>query len=372
MAVIAWALLPGKIAQGHLGFPCYSWTMSINPQKEQKKTMKRQLLLIATAFVLASGMAIAGTKIVVTGMGPDAVRQIREAAGDATVVAADSARLAAEVVDAEAIIGTITPELFKAAPKLRWVQVYSAGVERYHFSELINSDVVLTNCKIIQGPNIADHALGLLLALTRDLYRIIPKRTNEEWDRGEYRPIELRGKTAVIVGVGGIGMQIAQRAHAFDMKVIGVDPKDIPLSYFIERTVRPDRLDSVLPEADVVFMAAPLTTESQGMMSRRQFGLMKKGSYFIAVSRGRTYDTDALVEALDSAVLAGAGLDVTNPEPLTKGHPLWKRQNVIITPHIAGQSDGVQGRRLALILENTARFRRGEPLLNVVDKKKGY
>ncbi len=334
--------------------------------------MKRQLLWITVAIVVAASAGFAGTKIVVTGMGPDAIRQIQESARDATVVGVEASRLAEQVADADAVIGTITPELFKAARKLRWVQVYSAGVERYRFSELVGSDVVLTNCKIIQGPNIADHAMGLLLALTRDLHRAIPNRAREEWNRGEYRPIELRGKTAVVIGVGGIGMQIAQRAHAFDMKVIGIDPKDIPISYWISRIVPPDRLDSVLPEADVVFMAAPLTPESQAMMGRKQFGLMKKRSYFIAVSRGRTYDTDALLEALRSGVVAGAGLDVTDPEPLPKGHPLWKRDDVIITPHIAGQSDAVQGRRMALILENVGRFVRGEQLLNIVDKKKGY
>jgi len=154
--------------------------------------------------------------------------------------------------------------------------------------------------------------------------------------------------------------------------VIGVDPKDVPLNYFVSRVVPPDRLEAELPEADVVFMAAPLTSQSQGMMGSRQFGLMKKGSYFIAVSRGRTYDSDALLQALKAGRLAGAGLDVTNPEPLPKGHPLWKLENVIITPHIAGQSDGVEARRMALIVENVTRFVRGEPLLNVVDKKKGY
>ncbi len=334
--------------------------------------MKRQLLWIAVTILVTAVAGFAGIKIVVTGMGPDAVRQIQEAARDATVVGVETSRLAEQVTDADAIIGTITPELFKAARRLRWVQVYSAGVERYCFPELVSSDVALTNCKIIQGPNIADHAMGLLLALTRGLHRAIPSRAQEEWNRGAYQPIELRGKTAVVLGVGGIGTQIAQRAHAFDMKVIGVDPKDMPLNYWISKIVSPDRLDSVLPEADVVFMAAPLTPESQGMMGRKQFALMKKRSYFIAVSRGKTYDSTALLEALSSGDLAGAGLDVTDPEPLPKGHLLWKCDNVIITPHIAGQSDAVQGRRMALILENVGRFVRGEQLINIVDKKKGY
>lgn len=330
--------------------------------------LRRWFLLLA---VSAAAVA-AQKKIVVTGMNPDAIHAMQNVSPNVKVVSADREHMLEQVADADAIIGTIDPELFRAAKNLKWVQVYSAGVETYRFPEFINSGVTLTNCKILQGPNIADHAFALLLALTRDLNQIIPMRTTEEWGRGKYHPVELRGKTAVIVGLGGIGSQIAQRAHAFGMSVIGVDPKDIPLNPYVSRMVPPDRLDTVLPEADVVFVSAPHTPESEGMLGPRQFDLMKKGAYFIAVSRGKLYDTNSLVKALDSRKLAGAGLDVTNPEPLPKGHPLWKFENVVITPHIAGQSDRVPERRLQLILDNIARFDRGEPLLNVVDKQKGY
>jgi phosphoglycerate dehydrogenase-like enzyme len=312
-------------------------------------------------------------KIVVTGLNPEAVRELQAAAPGATIVAATQDRLAAEVADADAILGTINANLLRAGKKLKWAQIYSAGAETVLSSaEVRDSPLVLTNCKIIQGPNIADHAMAMLLALTRDLHRTIPDRPNETWRRGLYHPVELQGKTAVVVGVGGIGMQIAQRASAFGMKVLGVDPKDISYTPIVQRFVPPDRLDTVLPEADVVFVAAPHTRESEGMIGARQFELMKKGSYFIVVSRGRLYDTDALVKALDGKRLAGAGLDVTNPEPLPKGHPLWKFENVIITPHIAGQSDRIQERRMELLKENVRRFAAGEPLLNVVDKQKGY
>jgi phosphoglycerate dehydrogenase-like enzyme len=329
--------------------------------------------LILLAGILAAPVVLAQTKkIVVTGMTPEAVRELQAVSPAVQVVAGETSRLAEQVADADAIFGTINPQLFRAAKRLKWVQVYSAGVDPYRFPDFLNSNIVLTNCKIIQGPEIADHALALLLSLTRSLHQVIPARTTEEWRRGQYRPIELRGKTAVVVGLGGIGSQIAQRAHAFGMTVIGVDPKEIPYSPYVARSVFPDRLDSVLPQADAVFVAAPLTPESQGMIGARQFNLMKKGSYFIAVSRGRLYDSDALVKALDEQRLAGAGLDVTNPEPLPKGHPLWKFENVVITPHMAGQSDGIQARRMDLIKENIARFAKGEALQNVVDKQKGY
>jgi phosphoglycerate dehydrogenase-like enzyme len=245
-------------------------------------------------------------------------------------------------------------------------------VENFLFPEFQRSDVVLTNCKILMGPEIADHAFALLLSLTRGLNRAIPGRAGGELRREDFHPIELRGKTAVVVGVGGIGSQIAQRAQAFGMTVIGVDPKDMPLNPYVSRMVYPEEIDSVLPLADVVFISAPLTPKSQGMIGPRQFELMKKSAYFVAVSRGKVYNTDALVKALDSRRLAGAGLDVTNPEPLPREHALWKFENVVITPHIAGQSDNVNTRQLELFKENVARFVSGRPLVNVVDKQKGY
>jgi len=328
---------------------------------------------VTAAVLLVTGLLAAQSKkVVVTGLRAEAVEELKAAAPGLTLVMAEGERLAAEVADADAILGTISPRLLAAGKKLRWVQIYSAGVERYLSPELRANPIVVTNCKIIQGPNIADHAMALLLALTRGLYRTLPAQKTEEWTRGQHRLIELSGKTAVIIGLGGIGMQIAQRASAFGMRVIGVDPKDIPYTPLAAKVVPPDRLDEALPEADVVFVSAPHTPESEGMMGRRQFELMKRGSYFIAVSRGKLYSTAALVQALDSKHLAGAGLDVTDPEPLPKGHALWKFENVLITPHIAGGSDRVQERRTALLKENLRRFAAGEPLLHMVDKQKGY
>ncbi len=336
--------------------------------------MSKHLTLALAALAAAGPLAAAeGKKIVITGLKAAEVEEVRASApAGVKVVSAEGANLAAEAADADAIVGTINPALIRAGRNLKWVQILSAGIERYRSPELLASNLTMTNAKIIQGPNIADHALAMLLALTRGLNRMIPERASEEWKRGERGLVELRGKTAVIIGVGGIGMQIAQRAKGFDMKVIGVDPKDLSYTPLVDRMVPPDRLDAVLPQADVVFVSAPHTPASEGMMGPRQFERMKAGAYFIAVSRGKLYSTDALVKALDSRRLAGAGLDVTDPEPLPKGHALWKFDNVIITPHVAGNSDQVQGRRIELVKENIRRFAAGEPLLNVVDKQKGY
>ncbi|MBI1895893.1 MAG: D-2-hydroxyacid dehydrogenase [Acidobacteria bacterium] len=329
----------------------------------------KALLLLLTCTLLAPAQ---NRKIVVFGMAPDAIKDLASASSEVALIAGDQENGPRQVADADAIFGTISPELFRAAKKLKWVQIYSAGVERYRFPEFINSNVTLTNCKIIQGPEIADHALALLLGLTRNLDNIIPEMKTGEWSKGRHRLIELNGKTAVVVGFGGIGSQIGQRAKAFGMRVIAVDPKDLSFGPQFDRAVKPDRLDTVLPEADVVFVSAPQTPETTAMFDERRFGLMKKGAYFVIVSRGPIYNTDALMKALDSKHLSGAGLDVTNPEPLPKDHPLWRMENVIITPHVATVSDRVQERRMSLLKENIERFAKGEALINVVDKQKGY
>lgn len=320
----------------------------------------------------------AQTKKVIANLPPEFVKELAVSAPNVRIVAARGAALAKEIEDADAIVGVaLTPELLKSARQLKWLHISSAGVESHGrqtglFPELVESDVVVTNAKNVYGPQIADHAFAFLLALTRKLNLSIPRQQLEEWPSGRDGMFELNGKTAVIIGVGGIGSQIAQRAFGFGMKVIGVDIRDIPTSNIIQRVVPPDMLDSVLPEADVVFVSVPNTAKSEGMMGARQFELMKQGSYFIAMSRGKIYDHAALVKALDSRRLAGVGLDATDPEPLPKGHALWKFPNVIITPHVSGGSDNLEARLTFLVKENIRRFGAGLPLLNVVDKKAGF
>ena len=340
----------------------------------------RALLLSAFVPVLALGQGSLPSKKVVfmsnQRLSESDIQELRRAAPSLNIVFPARDQLNTEIVDADAIVGGINREQFLSAKKLKWLQITSAGVENYLTSipELKNSQVTMTNMKIVQGIEIADHALALLLALTRRLDVAMKDRETETWrPLAQYGPpLELHGKTAVVVGVGGIGMQIAIRAKAFGMTVIGVDPKDIPYMPFLDRTVWPDRLDTVLPEADVVFVSAPHTPETDRMFKAEQFAKMKKGVLFIAVSRGKLYDNMALVDALKSGHVAAAGLDVTETEPLPKGHPLWKTGRVIITPHIAGRSDGEGPRYFELWKDNLIRFAKGEPLRHTVDKEKGY
>ncbi|MCC6291846.1 MAG: D-2-hydroxyacid dehydrogenase [Bryobacterales bacterium] len=332
--------------------------------------------LCSFVLVLGSPAQAQVKKILTVGQPPEVVADWQSASNKVKIVNVTQDRVMQEIGDADAFVGVISPAQVQAGKQLKWVQITSAGVEnvlhRSGSTALRDSGIVVTNNQIVQGPEIADHALAMLLYFSRRLNVYSADRLTENWRRGRFEGIELRGKNAVVIGLGGIGQQIAIRAWAFGMNVVGVDPEDIPMSPFWQKVVKPDQLDEVLPGADAVFISAPHTPLSHKMMGPAQFELMKKDSYFIAVSRGGLYDLPSLVKALDSGRLAGAGVDVTDPEPLPQGNSLWKFSNVIVTPHIAGRSDQDRSRMLGTVKENIKRFGEGKPLINVVDKQKGY
>jgi phosphoglycerate dehydrogenase-like enzyme len=270
-----------------------------------------------------------------------------------------------------------TAEFVHAANRLVWVQAQSAGVERYLAVPGIasNDRVVLTNLRAVHGPTIADHAFAMLLALTRDLPVHLAGKSEGRWQRegsDTLEPIALQGRTLLVVGLGGIGSEIARRGDGFGMRVIATRRSDDPAPSFVERVGKPTDLLAMLPEADVVAICVPLTPETEHLFDRAAFAAMKRRSYVINIARGQVIDTDALVDALKSGHLAGACLDVTDPEPLPADHPLWDFPNVVITPHVASRAELTQERGWAVFRENLRRFDAGEPLLNVVDKTAGY
>jgi len=264
----------------------------------------------------------------------------------------------------------VTPELIKlASPTIRWIHSSGAGCEGFFFPELVESPITLTNGKIIQGPEVADHAFALLLSLTRNLCFYQSGRMPASLPR----PIELWGKTAVVIGGGGgIGLLIAERAAAFGMDVVAVDSELVHMTSFIKRQFHVGQLHEALPLGDVVFMAAPATNMSRGMIDSSALNSMKKGAFFVNVSRGATVVTEHLVTALQDGWLAGAGLDVTEPEPLPENHALRTMANVVLSPHVAGPSDQNRQRSMELVKRNIGHFVRGEALLNVVDKQRQY
>lgn len=300
-------------------------------------------------------------------------RRIRDAAGDArVVVATDEEGARREVRDADVIFGRFSADLFERGGQLRWVQTLGAGVDGLLFEDFANSDVVLVSEKGYVGPHLAEQAFALLLALTRGVARSIREKTwKNRWDI-RANCWELTDRTMGIVGLGGTGREVARRAAAFGMRVLAVDPEVATAPPEVEAVWRMDRLGQLLNESDVVVICAPLTPETRGMFDRQAFRQMKPTALLINVTRGAIVDDASLLEALDAGLIGGAGLDVTPVEPLPPGHPLWERDNVVITPHVAGASPRRMDRAVDVFCRNLAAYRHDQPLEGVIDKKKGY
>jgi phosphoglycerate dehydrogenase-like enzyme len=277
--------------------------------------------------------------------------------------------------DADVIYAKPTRELLAAARKVRWIQSPSAGVDfLLALPELVESEIILTNTRGAHGPSIAEHVFGLLLGLTRCLPTCLAWQARKHWGRVEgYRlPRELKGATMGIVGYGAIGRAVAQRAVAFEMPVLAVDTASGSGAPFCEAVWPPERLTELLARSDAVVIAAPYTRQTHHLIDAAALAAMKPDAYLIAVSRGGIIDEAALAEALRAGRLAGAGIDVAEREPLPPESPLWELPNVIITPHLAGSSPQKERRCVEILRDNLLRFARGEPLLNVVDKRLGY
>jgi phosphoglycerate dehydrogenase-like enzyme len=278
----------------------------------------------------------------------------------------------AEVVNADVIFGGFSREMFQRAKRLKLVQVASAGVDGLLFPEFVESDIILASAKGYVGTHLADQTWALLLGLLRGIGRAVRERT---WDnRMSIRDEawELEGRTLGVVGLGGTGIEVAKRSIGFGMRVIAIDPEDVEKPEFVDEVWKMDRFCDLLEQSDVVAICAPLTKETQGMFDLEAFRHMKRHALLINVTRGKIVDGPSLLQALEEGLIGGAGLDVTPEEPLPQDSPLWDMKNVIITPHVAGGSPLRMDRTVELFCENLKRLIAGEPLLSVIDKRKGY
>ncbi len=258
--------------------------------------------------------------------------------------------------------------LLSQMTELEWIHSGGAGIERFLIPELVNSKIELTNGKIIQGPEVSEHAIGLLLSISRNIkfsYNSINKQKLK-------RPIELRNKKCLIFGLGGIGILIAEKLKSFGMYIVGVSNEMTPLLSFVDEKYETNNFLKKLRSMDVVICSAPLTFKTKNFFNKNIFNKMKKDSIFINISRGELVNTDHLVNFLKKDKFFGVGLDVSNPEPLQKNHYLRKKDNVVLTPHIAGPSDKNRERSFQLILKNIQLYEAKEKLLNIVDKKLGF
>lgn len=267
-----------------------------------------------------------------------------------------------------------TQEFIDAAPNLQWVQALSAGVERYPFEKIRSRGITLTNASGVYGPHLADHLMALILAFSRQLPFLYRAQLQSRWEkRSNYPSGDLDGQTLLVDGLGGTGQHLARRAIAFGMRVIATRRHpDRPKPDTVESVHPHDQLHTLLPEADWIAVCTPLTAETRDRYHDREFELMKSTACITNIARGPIINTNALMRALDSNQIGGAGLDVTDPEPLPSDHPLWKYNNVIITPHASGHSPYASNRILDFICENARLFVRGEPLRNVVNMELEY
>ena len=312
--------------------------------------------------------------MIVPSLDPAQRAAILEAAGpDTTLVETkDAARQRVEIVDTDVLFGRVSNDTFLLNRRLRYYHSIGAGVDAILTPELVQSEVVLASEKGGVGIHLAEHALALLLSLTRGLHTAIrqPDYALREPIRLEQR--ELYEATMGIVGFGGTGREVARRALAFRMRVLAVDIEDVPPEPGVEAVWKPDRLYEMLGRSDVVVIALPLTKATRHLFTRDLFRRMRPTGILVNVTRGEIIYGDDLLAALDEGLLWGAGLDVTDPEPLPKGHRLWTHPRVIVTPHTAGGSPRRAGRVIETFIENLRRLRTGEPLLALIDKEKGY
>jgi phosphoglycerate dehydrogenase-like enzyme len=288
------------------------------------------------------------------------------------VVTPDSeADAAAELRDAEAAFGTLSPEMLQQASSLKWLQAPAIAPPAGYFSpELISHPVQVTNFRGIFNEHIAAHILAFVLALARGLHYYIPRQLRHEYrpERLDSGTVYLPESTALILGVGGIGAETAKYLAQLGVRVIGVDARREDTPEGVAELHRPDQLDSLLPQADFVILTIPHTPETEGLFDAARFARMKRSAFFINIGRGMTTKLDALNQALRDGTIAGAALDVYEIEPLPADHPLWDAPNILMTPHTAGFGPYLDDRRRDLLVENAKRFASGQPLVNVVNK----
>jgi phosphoglycerate dehydrogenase-like enzyme len=291
-------------------------------------------------------------------------------------VAEDDAEALAAIPDADVAFGSrIDAGQFAKAARLKWIHSHAAGVGRMLFPALVESPVVLTNSRGLSAVSIGEHTIMVTLALLRGLPLADERQRERHWAQDEFIGIirTLRGARVLIVGLGAIGSEVARLASAFGASVTGIRRRvEAGAPTGVEHVAGPRDLARELPHADVVVVSAPQTRETRHLLGAREFALMKDAAVLVNVSRGKLVDEAALLAALESRRLRGAALDVFEREPLDSASPLWRRRDVIVTPHVAGFFEHYWRDVVELFSDNLRRCESGEPLRNVVDKTAGY
>jgi len=285
--------------------------------------------------------------------------------------------LGKELEDTDILIGyQLRPEQFERAPRLKYIHTTTAAVHQLMFPELIASNVRITNSAEIHGRVVAEHAIALMFALAKAIPASVRYQLKSDWGQQELwnqtPPREIAGATLLVIGLGSIGNEAVRLAKALGMQVIGIREHPERGAGHADEVYGPQELDRLLARADCVILAVFLTGKTEAVFGDHAFAQMRKSAFFINVSRGPLVDEDALAKALQHSVIAGAALDVFSVEPMPAESPLWKLDNLLITPHTAALTDKLWERHFARITENLTRYFSGQPLLGEVDKRRGY
>lgn len=290
----------------------------------------------------------------------------------------DYTRLDEEIKDADIFAGfSLTPAQFASARRLKWIHCLAAGVNQLMRDDIRGSSVVITNSSGVHAPCMAEHTLGLVLALARRLPSAVRHQHQKHWAQQEIwdeqpHPMEISGRTLAIIGYGAIGRELGRRARACGMRVVGVKRDPTRGTEHADEVVGVEQTEAALSQADFVVLATPVLPETERFFGAAQLAAMKKSAYFINIGRGVLVDSGALVAALQQGQIAGAAIDVAEVEPLPPENPLWDAPNLLITPHLSAVSERLWHRHAALLFENLDRYFAGRELLNVVDKQRGY
>ena len=280
-----------------------------------------------------------------------------------------------DVAAADATFGVCTVPVLESARHLEWIQWPAAGVERcVQQPQLRARAPLVTNLQRTMGPSIAEHVIAMMLALSRHFEEFYHDQAQGHWGSDDSAPEleDVGGKTVLVAGLGGIGTEVARRAHALGMRVVATRASGHEGPDFVSYVGLPEELPKLAKDADFVVNCLPLTPETTGIFNKDFFASMKHSAYFISIGRGRSTVTADLTTALTQGTIAGAGLDVVDPEPLPADSPLWHAPHLLITPHISANTAVADRTRDAVMLENLRRFMAGEPMLSVVDISKGY
>lgn len=301
-------------------------------------------------------------------------KYIEEVAKDAEVIYTASEKADKNLIqEADIILGNVPVESIRGSQNLKWLQLNSAGANNYTEAGVLKEGTLLTNASGAYGLAISEHMLGMLMAVQKKLHLYLANQKAHQW-KDEGKVTSIYGSKTLVVGLGDIGGEFAKRMHALGSKVYGIKRNMTEVPEYLEEIYQMDKLEELLPQFDIVALSLPETKATRNLFDKNKFEKMKKNAILLNVGRGTTVNTADLCDALNNEIIGGAGLDVTDIEPLPEDSPLWNAKNLVLTPHVSGgyHLNETLERIRKIALTNLKAYYEGKPLINIVDFMTGY